>query len=140
MRLYVSGGMTGWPNNNEDAFDQAEQVLTAMGHDVTTPVELGRKDGETLEGDGFTATDEEYEGFLERDLALISRDNFDAIVFIRGWTNSGGAGREGRKAIEEGLQMFTLDVGEYHVYLDPIYTHAFLERSVTSRLRPSEVV
>lgn len=135
MRVYVSGGMTGWPDNNQEAFDEAARVLAEMGHDVTTPVELGRKDGEVLEGDGFNASDEEYEGFLSRDLDLISADRFDAIVFVRGWKTSGGAGREGRKAIREGLRLYVLRDG----LLLSLSPAQFLHNSRTERLRPEEV-
>lgn len=136
MRVYISGGMTGWPDNNREAFDEARDRLLAWGHDVTSPVDLDLADGEDLSGDGFTTTDEEYEGFLERDLALISRDNLDAIVFIRGWPTSGGAGREGRKAIEEGLDLFVFNssIGAL-IRLTP---KQFLSRSRTERLRPTE--
>lgn len=135
MRLYVSGGMTGWPDNNEAAFDEAAATLRAMGHYVETPVEWGRRDKEVLKGDGFNATDEEYEGFLERDLAQISRENFDAVVFIQGWRTSGGAGREGRKAIENGLGLFVLENG----LLLSLTPEQFLANSRTERLRREEV-
>lgn len=135
-RFYVSGGMTGWPNNNQDAFDAVEWHLTNAGHKVTTPVELGRLAGEQLEGDGYNADDEEYEGFLERDLALISRENFDAIIFVRGWQRSGGAGREGRKAIQEGLQLYVWDEA-WRIPLR-ISADAFLTNSTVERRRPEE--
>ena len=144
MRIYVSGGMTGWPDNNEAAFDLAEHVLKAMGHDVTTPVELGREDGEVLAGDGFNATDEEYENYLGRDLALITRERFDAVVFIQGWRTSGGAGREGRKAIEQGLRLYTLEFDKsarrLQAVMSPITNPVFLKMSRTERLRKEEII
>lgn len=146
MRIYVSGGMTGWENNNEDAFDQAAFVLRGLGHDVQTPVEWGRENGEVLEGDGFNATDEEYEGYLGRDLDLLNTEVFDAVVFIRGWTTSGGAGREGRQAIDEGLDLYTLEFwgqqpdGSFtNASMMPLSRRQFLSMSTTSRLRPGEV-
>lgn len=135
LNLYVSGGMTGWPDNNQQAFDEAAAMLRRMGHEPTTPVEWGRRDGEVLAGDGWNASDDEYEGFLERDLAMINRTNFDGVVFIQGWQTSGGAGREGRQAIEQGLRLFTLGDG----VLLTLSPEQFLENSRIERLRPEEV-
>lgn len=134
MRLYISGGMTGWPDNNLAAFEEAAVALRAEGHEVTSPVELDPE--EVLEGDGWAADDEEYEGFLERDLALINADNLDGVVFIQGWKTSGGAGREGRQAILERLALFTW-VPEYG--LRQLTVARFLARSRTERLRREEV-
>lgn len=133
MRIYVSGGMTGWPNWNAEAFDEADQALTAQGHDVTTPIELDRQRNVELVTDGWTMGDEEYEGLLDVDLGLISKDNFDAVVFVRGWEQSGGAGREGRKAIDAGLKLFTFapERADRLMWLD---SHEFLRRSRTERL------
>lgn len=140
-RVYVSGGMTGWPDNNEVEFDHAAALLRGMGLQVETPVEFGREDGETLSGDGFNADDTEYEGFLERDLARISKRHYDAVVFIKGWETSGGAGREGRRAIEEGLELYVL---HYDVRYWPdgltirISPEEFLRRTTTKRLERGE--
>lgn len=138
MRIYVSGGMTGWVDNNQWAFDDAAEHLTMRGHTVVTPVDLGRKSGEKLDGTGFEADDAEYEGFLERDLALITKDNLDAVVFVRGWQNSGGAGREGRKAIEEGLELF--EWSHQWKVLQSLSYEQFLANSRTERLRPDETM
>lgn len=140
MRAYVSGGMTGWPNNNEEAFDEAAAWLRGLGHTVITPVDLGREDGEHLEGDGFTASDEEYEGFLDRDLDLIDAHNIDAVVFVRGWSFSGGAGREGRKAIEQSLRLYLLIERVRHGKdLIEVTPEWFLANTRTARLRREEV-
>lgn len=138
MRAYVSGGMTGWPNNNREAFDAAAEWLRRMGHDVVTPIDLDEAQGVQLDGDGFDSDDEEYEGFLERDLDLLANGKFDAIVFIQGWQTSGGAGREGRKAIEEGLDLHVWNPS-WGGWLMRISPKEFLKRSRTERLRKEEV-
>lgn len=137
MRIYASGGMTGWPDNNREEFLLVKDALEALGHHVVTPVDLGEADGEVLDGDGFNASDEEYEGFLDRDLALLTKDNFDAVVFVRGWKTSGGAGREGRQAIEHDLQLYTWD-RKYPSILMVLTPEAFLYNSRTERLTREE--
>lgn len=140
MRFYVSGGMTGWEDNNEAAFDHAATFLRGLGHDVTTPVELDRHDGNELGGDGWNASDEEYEGFLDRDLELVSARNFDAVVFVRGWSFSGGAGREGRKAIQESLRLFVFMERARHGWdLVEVTPDWFLSNSRPERLRQEEL-
>lgn len=138
MRFYASGGMTGWENNNEEEFDLVKDALERLGHHVDTPVEFGREEGEDLSGDGFSASDEEYEGYLARDLERISKNRYDAVVFVRGWKQSGGAGREGRKAIEEGLQLYTWD-RRYPSTLMVLTPEAFIYNSRTERLRREEL-
>ena len=138
MRVYISGGMTGWPDNNQEAFDKAAAALRANGYVVASPAEFDRELGVDLKSeDGFSSTDEEYEEFLERDLNMISRENFDAVVFIKGWMTSGGAGREGRKAISEGLQLYTWSPEDL---LEPLTEREFFACSRTKRLRPEEIV
>jgi nucleoside 2-deoxyribosyltransferase len=102
MKVYISGPMTGQPNNNKALFDEAAKALRKIGYDVVSPVELDPE--EVLEGDGFTATDEEYEAYLERDLDVVA--GVDAVVMIPGWSKSGGAGREGERAVELGKPLF----------------------------------
>lgn len=137
MRIYASGGMTGWPDHNKDEFALVKDALEALGHDVTTPVELDHTDGVALDGDGFTVDDAQYEDLLARDIAPLTKDNYDAVVFVRGWKTSGGAGREGRAAIEEGLQLYTWD-RKYPSILMVLTPEAFLYNSRTERLRREE--
>ncbi len=37
MRIYISGPMRGYPDNNVEAFNQAEQNLVNLGHTVWSP-------------------------------------------------------------------------------------------------------
>jgi hypothetical protein len=137
--VYLSGPMTGQPNNNEELFDAAQAHCESKGLVVISPVELGRRDGENLEGNGWDASDDEYEGFLERDMSHVARA--DAIVFLKGWSFSGGAGREGREAIELGKALYILDrdnaTGEWFPFMR-IPPSFFLSNSRTERLRPHE--
>lgn len=137
--VYLSGPMTGQPNNNEALFDAAQAHCEAKGLKVISPVELGRRDGEKLEGNGWDASDDEYEGFLARDMDHVAAA--DAIVFLKGWSFSGGAGREGRHAIELGMPLYILDrdeaSGEWFPFLR-IPASFFLSNSRIERLRPHE--
>ena len=141
-RVYVSGGMTGWTDYNRAEFERVATLLRAMGLDVVTPVDFDIEQGVDLETeDGFKMESEEYESVLERDLQRISPDNYDAVVFIKGWETSGGAGREGRRAIEEGLELYVL---HYDVRYWPdgltirISPEEFLRRTTTKRLERGE--
>jgi hypothetical protein len=104
MKVYLSGPMTGMPNNNEGMFRTAKAHLQAKGHEVTSPIEFDVADGVDLSRD---PTDEEYERYMARDLSAIP--GHDAIVFLPGWQRSGGAGREGERAINNNLSMFEWD-------------------------------
>lgn len=99
MYLYLSAPMTGKPCNNKALFADAQGGLEAAGHNVTSPADLDHN--EDLSRD---ATPEEYEQYLARDLDLVAQH--EAIVFLPGWEESGGAGREGRHALAFGLRMF----------------------------------
>lgn len=141
MRFYVSGGMTGWENYNRAAFEDAAMWLKGLGHTVTTPVDLDTESGvDLVTADGFKMQDEEYESVLARDLDLVSANNFDAVVFVRGWSASGGAGREGRQAIAQGLRLFLLVERVRHGKdLIEVTPEWFLENTRTERLRQEEL-
>lgn len=102
MKVYLSGPMSGYPNNNAGVFRTAAAALKSMGHEVTSPVELDEGNGVDLSRE---ATDLEYESLLERDLAIIP--GHDGMVLLPGWEKSGGVGREGRVALEHGLKLYT---------------------------------
>lgn len=137
--VYLSGPMTGQPNNNAELFDAAQEYCESRGLKVISPVDLGRQDGEKLEGDGWDASEQEYEGFLQRDMSHV--DRADAIVFLKGWSFSGGVGREGRRAIAMNKPLYLLDrdaaTGEWFPFLR-ITPNYFLEHSRTERLQPHE--
>lgn len=105
MKVYLSGPMTGRPDHNRAQFDQAAADLRRRGYEVVSPAELDHNAGIDLDSDdGFTVGDAEYEQYIERDLEAL--DGCDAVVFLEGWSTSGGAGREGRHAIRKGMALF----------------------------------
>jgi hypothetical protein len=142
MKIYVSGPMTGQPNNNKELFDAATAHLRSLGHEVVSPAE---QPGEILEGNGWDASDAEYENYLSRDMDFV--DWCEAIVFIKGWSFSGGAGREGRRGIDGGKKLYILWRDETTVPeereggwfpLLRIDNKYFLENSRVERLQPHE--
>ena len=103
--LYVSGPMTGKPDHNRGAFESAARDLRARGYDVVSPHELDHNMGVDLGSeDGFDVSDADYEMFMARDLAKL--EECDGVVFLDGWSLSGGAGREGLRALELGIQLY----------------------------------
>ena len=92
--------MSGVPEFNFPAFDQAASKLRAEGHDVFNPAEkdrerLGQDFGDTHNGDiqsAFAA------GFSLRDAFAADCEyickHADAIYMLKGWEDSGGARAE----------------------------------------------
>lgn len=74
MRLYISGKMTGEPNNNFPAFNKAASQLRDLGYEVFNPAENG-------EG--------EWHELLKKDIPEVCKS--DALVLLPGWINSPGA-------------------------------------------------
>lgn len=78
MTVYISGPMTGLPERNYPAFNQAELMLVAQGHEVLNPASLP---------DGLT-----YEEYMELDLEMVRRSQM--VVTLPGWENSKGSNIE----------------------------------------------
>jgi hypothetical protein len=129
MRLYIAGPMSGKPNNNAAAFAAAAGRLRSEGHEVHSPVEFDWNSGVDHTRQ---ATDTEYEDYLGRDFEVIHE--CDAVVFLPGFEWSGGAGREGRLAIELGKPLF-LYIPELPGALMTIGANTFLAQTTTERAR-----
>jgi hypothetical protein len=128
VKIYIAGPMTGLPQFNIPAFDEAAARLRARGHEVVSPTELddpqaraaslASADGhfDTLATHGFA-----YEDFLDRDTEVLRTGGFDAIVLLPGWETSRGANRELGVAIGLGLKRLLLED-----VLAPHYSAPFL--------------
>lgn len=104
---YIAGGMTGYPNNNADAFRAAAAKLRDMGHTAVSPVEMDEAEGFDLS----TVPDEqEYVRFLSRDIeqiaGRIARRELDGGVALDGWEDSRGAALEVRVIQSLGLPVY----------------------------------
>lgn len=125
MRIYVSGKMTGHPDNNRQAFDKVAKRLREQGHFVINPAELSAMFGTAEElAESFKVYYEELFPILPRgyrieglkvdppgsrlarevmDADLAAVRSCDAIYLLRGWETSRGAKRELKEALEHGL-------------------------------------
>ena len=126
MRIYCSGAMTGCPDHNRPAFDEAAKSLREQGHFVINPAELSAPFGDATE---LSASFREYyrllsnygeDAFNNRLMCLMAKyrtrvaravmdadlaavRSCDAIYMLKGWETSRGAKRELAEAIAHGL-------------------------------------
>lgn len=91
MTVYLSGPMSGKPQLNFPAFEDATQRLRAAGYTVVSPHELGSAQPDH----------NAYLGFLRRDLKAML--DCDAIALMEGWQHSRGAKFE--LDVARGLEM-----------------------------------
>lgn len=92
-KVYISGPMTGLPNENRDAFELRKKQMIALGFDVVSPPDLD--DAEDSPGD--------YGTRLMRDVVSIAND-CTHITFLPGSLRSRGAVLERLVAEGKGLQ------------------------------------
>ena len=76
--VYISGPMSGHPQLNYDAFQDATRKLRVMGLYVISPHEINPNDGSVS-----------YQDCLRRDLAALLL--CDSIYMLEGWVTSKGA-------------------------------------------------
>lgn len=81
MKIYVSGPMSGLPNNNVPAFDAAAAKLRKKGYQVINPAELD--DGEPCKT---------WEDCLRRDLRALTKCH--GVATLPRWKKSRGANLE----------------------------------------------
>lgn len=109
MRVYLAGPMSGIPNFNFHAFDEAAGVLRRAGHDVVSPAELDSPEfrAQVLQP-GITGNETDlgltWGDCLARDVKLIADGGIERIVFLFGWTTSRGARLEAFVGLLCGLQ------------------------------------
>lgn len=77
LRVYISGPMTGYPDDNRPAFDFARDILLIAGYEVVSPADILR--GET----------HPYEVYLREDIRELI--DCDRVYTLDGWENSRGA-------------------------------------------------
>lgn len=86
--LYVCGPMTGLPDYNYPAFNDAAATLRAMGYTVLNPAENPAQDT--------------WEAYMRQAIAQLVQ--CQTIVLLPGWTDSRGALIEYRLALELGIK------------------------------------
>lgn len=127
--FYLAGPMTGIPQFNFPAFDEAAKKLRERGWDIVSPAELDEAetradalaspDGKLIDGKSSGKT---WGDFLARDVKLIA-DQCGGVVFLPGWEKSKGAKLEAFVAL--------LCKYEFHFYLGD---------GRTERVTPSEIL
>ncbi len=104
MKWYLAGPMTGIPQFNIPAFDEAAETLRAAGYDIVSPAERDtyetRKAAlESKSGDhADLSIAETYGDMLARDMKIIA-DEIGGIIFLPGWHESRGAKTEAYLAL-----------------------------------------
>ena len=80
MKIYISGPMSGLPQNNYPAFMAAEAALIAAGYEVLNPARNGLP---------ATATWDEH---MRVDIIMLM--GADGVALLDGWDESRGAAKE----------------------------------------------
>lgn len=83
MRVYIAGPMTGLPEHNFPAFNQAAAALRAKGYDAVSPVEVNQ------ESEGQPGV---WHLCMRRDIAALM--SCDGVALLPGWIESPGASLE----------------------------------------------
>jgi hypothetical protein len=115
MKIYLAGGMRGYPKFNALAFDAAAAKLRAEGHEVFSPSE----NSVNLFGESVRNNAEGDEGKMGGDEMTIARTVFhldltyiclqaDAVALLPGWEKSRGARAERATADALGLKVIEL--------------------------------
>lgn len=90
--IYISGPMSGLPNNNHEAFNEAAAKLRALGYTVVNPVEVCAD----------MPADAAWADHMRRDVAALM--GCSHIVMLPGWEISRGAGIEYDTAMGVGIE------------------------------------
>lgn len=96
MKIYISGPMTGMPDNNKPAFFAAEETLRALGYEPVNPARNGLPE---------TATWEEH---MRADIKMLM--DCEALCFLPGSGASKGASIEMELAGRLGMKCEALSV------------------------------
>ena len=99
MTIYISGPMTGHPDNNMYAFQMAQTTLKEHGYNVINPHEIAETVNIRFLEMGKVA---EYEDYLKEDIIQMLT-HADTVLILPGWRLSKGAKLEVANAIGCGI-------------------------------------
>lgn len=94
-RIYISGPMSGLPEQNFPAFHAAAAQLRAAGHQVINPAEINED------------TTLSWEQCLRADIKALC--DCDVIAMLPGWENSKGAHLEVHVAHRLGIKVMRIE-------------------------------
>jgi hypothetical protein len=95
--LYLSGPMSGLPENNYPAFHEAAAKLRAAGYTVINPAELGLPPGL------------EWIDYMRACYVAMMLGKAEALAMLPGWRNSEGATAEWETARCLGFNNYAVD-------------------------------
>lgn len=108
--LYIAGPMTGYPEFNFPAFDEAAEELRAVGYTVINPADVDRSLGfDPRSEDEYT--DKNYHDAMRRDIPMVMQA--DGVALLPGWRASRGATLEHDIARAIGNQAMTVRAWVY---------------------------
>lgn len=96
MKVYISGPMTGIKDFNYPAFEEAEKIVSATGHEPISPHRAPKL--------------KNWEEYMRYDIKLLV--DCQAIALLPGWENSKGAKLEVHIAEKLGLFIWGIVDGE----------------------------
>ncbi len=99
MIVYLSGAMTGIPEENVPAFNAAARALRLIGYEVVNPAEFD------TDVDGLSERSR-WVKYLKADIKALM--DCDGIVMLPGWENSKGATLEHNTAKALDMPILTL--------------------------------
>lgn len=96
-RLYIAGPMTGMPQFNYPAFNQAQTQLLAAGYEVLNPAAIDlmfpKSCGDVELVAGCKACDErDWKWYMRKSIPMVCQA--DGVAVLPRWHNSRGARRE----------------------------------------------
>ncbi len=119
MRWYLAGPMTGIPQHNIPAFDEAAIKLRSHGYDIISPAELDAelrpefREQALADETGLVVPDGLSHGeVVARDVRMIA-DEADGIIFLPGWQKSKGARLEAYIALLYGKRFARYENGSF---------------------------
>jgi Domain of unknown function (DUF4406) len=95
MRIYIAGPMSGLPDNNYPAFQEAAKRLRVAGYEVLSPAELD------------VPKDSSWEGWMRASLAMMLK--CDEVALLPEWHKSVGARLEQNLAAQLRMKCTTLE-------------------------------
>lgn len=97
MKIYISGPMSGLPELNFPAFNEAAAKLRKLGYEVINPAEKPEENN----------PDMAWADYMRLDIKLLM--DCDAVALLPGWINSKGARIEITLAEELGFELRTIN-------------------------------
>ena len=105
MKIYLSGPMSGVPEQNQPLFADVARHLRNLGHEVMSPPEMDKAAGASPDAGVVGGDERARQEAFRRDFQTLTAWA-EAIVMLPDWANSIGAKAEYVCAYLVGLQLF----------------------------------